>query len=133
MTWSFVIIGSRRLIYVPTSKTCVTYVSGTFVTLVPGPYTRAEPYRSDQPFEVLVQRVETLLTERNDGLGTGHAGCQRGGQGRTRARNRPDPVIRSRLVRPAEPVRLHAARAAYLEWLSDYCANTESRSSSTDA
>jgi hypothetical protein len=30
---------SRRLIEVPTSKTGVTYVSGTFVTLDPGPYT----------------------------------------------------------------------------------------------
>ena len=39
MTCSLVIIGSRRLIYVPTSKKCVTYVSSTFVTLDPGPYT----------------------------------------------------------------------------------------------
>jgi hypothetical protein len=39
MTCSFVIIESRRLIYVPTSKTGVTDVSGTFVTLDSGPYT----------------------------------------------------------------------------------------------
>jgi hypothetical protein len=53
---------------------------------------RAEPYNGDHG-----ATRRGVAQERNDGLGTGDASCRRGGEGRTRARKRPDAVTPRRV------------------------------------